>query len=411
MNVFGKVNTTNAKMKSKKESLKNQVKKLNKYLVKNLGSIRHDFNEKIKKLEEDSVKCLNDSEFDVLHKNLDEFKKVNENISFLIESEINHDEMISKLKDKLSDNIDKTVKLRNEFLETLKNHEKMYENKKKDKENVENLIADVENRFKLIRETFDISELKKQSNNIETKVEAKPDFSDIKGEFTKLFSIHLLNITAKIDEIENKFQENIDEITKNHVNLDNYVTKEAYISNFNSFLSLKTNEVRQEIFNIIKTMQKSIDEIFNTLQIVNKNNKIFLDFKNELNENFNIERFDDKIKLNLSSLKKDFDEKLNQIEKSQTGINLIIKTLEEKEDSLNIDDVKKNLDKELFSIKMEVIEMKNYLKIFNRDDFVAKLKHFHDHYDDLKKTLENHQVRLFAVRSDLSIMMRTLKIS
>ena len=87
--------------------------------------------------------------------------------------------MISKLKDKLSDNIDKTMKLRNEFLETLENHEKIYENEKKDKENVENLIADVENRFKLIRETFDISELKKQSNNIETKVEAKLDLSDI----------------------------------------------------------------------------------------------------------------------------------------------------------------------------------------------------------------------------------------
>ena len=48
--------------------------------------------------------------------------------------------------------------------------------------------------------------------------------------------------------------------------------------------------------------EKSIDEIFSTLQIISKNNKIFLDLKNELNENFNIERFDDKIKLNLSSL-------------------------------------------------------------------------------------------------------------
>ena len=50
MNI-GKVDTTNAKMESKKESLENQMEKLNKYLVKNLGSIRHDFNEKIKKLE------------------------------------------------------------------------------------------------------------------------------------------------------------------------------------------------------------------------------------------------------------------------------------------------------------------------------------------------------------------------
>ena len=174
-------------------------------------------------------------------------------------------------------------------------------------------------------------------------------------------------------------------------------------------MSLKTNELRQEIFNIIKTMQKSIDEIFNTLQIVNKNNNIFLDFKNKFNVNFNIERFNDEIKLNVSSVEKDFDKKLDQIGKSQTVINSITKTLEEKEESLNIDDVKKNLDKELFSIKMEVIEMKNYLKIFNRDDFVAKLKHFHDHYDNLKKTLENHKVRLFDVRSDLSIMMSDIK--
>ena len=70
---------------------------------------------------------------------------------------------------------------------------------KKDKENVEHLIADVENRFNLIRETFDVSEFKKQLKNIETKIETKPDFSDIKGEFTKLFSIHLLNITAKTE--------------------------------------------------------------------------------------------------------------------------------------------------------------------------------------------------------------------
>ena len=71
---------------------------------------------KWKKLEE-SVKCLNDSEFDVLQKNLDEFKKVKENISFLMESEINHSEMIL--------NIGKTVKLRNEFLEVLVNHKKI----------------------------------------------------------------------------------------------------------------------------------------------------------------------------------------------------------------------------------------------------------------------------------------------
>ena len=108
MNVFGKLNTTAAKIESKKKSLENQLVKLNKYLVINLDSIRHDFNEKIKKLEEDSVKCLKVSEFDVLHKNLDEFKKVKENISFSIESGINHDEMISKLKDELSDDIDKT---------------------------------------------------------------------------------------------------------------------------------------------------------------------------------------------------------------------------------------------------------------------------------------------------------------
>ena len=82
MNVFGKLNTTAAKIESKKKSLENQLVKLNKYLVINLDSIRHDFNEKIKKLEEDSVKCLKVSEFDVLHKNLDEFKKVKENISF-----------------------------------------------------------------------------------------------------------------------------------------------------------------------------------------------------------------------------------------------------------------------------------------------------------------------------------------
>ena len=79
-----------------------------------------------------------------------------------------------------------------------------------------------------IRETFDVSELKKQLNNIEIKIEAKPDFIDIKSEFTKLFSIHLLNINAKIDEIENRFQENIDEVTKKHINLSNNADKEAY---------------------------------------------------------------------------------------------------------------------------------------------------------------------------------------
>ena len=86
MNVFGKLNITNAKMESKKKSLENQLEKLSKYLVKNLASMRLDFNEKIEKLEEDSVKCLNNSEFDVLHKNLDEFKKVRKNFSFLVES-------------------------------------------------------------------------------------------------------------------------------------------------------------------------------------------------------------------------------------------------------------------------------------------------------------------------------------
>ena len=94
-----------------------------------MGYSGHDFYEKIKKLEEDSVKWLNNSEFDVLHKNLDKFEKVKQNISFLIESEIN-DKIISKLKCKLSDNIDKTVKLRNEFLETLENHEKIQKNEK-----------------------------------------------------------------------------------------------------------------------------------------------------------------------------------------------------------------------------------------------------------------------------------------
>ena len=53
--------------------------------------------------------------------------------------------------------------------------------------------------------------------------------------------------------------------------------------------------------------------------------------------------------------------------------------------------------------------MKNYLKIFNRDDFVNKLKHFHEHYDDLRKTLDNHKVRLFDARSDSSIMMSNIK--
>ena len=89
----------------------------------------------------------------------------------------------------------------------------------------------------------------------------------------------------------------------------------SYISNFNTAISLKINEIRQEIFNITKTMKKSIDEIFSTLQIISKNNKIFLDFKNEFNDNFNIQRFDDKVKLNLSILKKDFDKKFDQIEK------------------------------------------------------------------------------------------------
>ena len=42
--------------------------------------------------------------------------------------------------------------------------------------------------------------------------------------------MHLSNITPKIDEIGNRFQENIDEITKNYENLNNNATKEAYIS-------------------------------------------------------------------------------------------------------------------------------------------------------------------------------------
>ena len=87
---------------------------------------------------------------------------------------------------------------------------------------------------------------------------------------------------------------------------------------------MKTNELRQKIFNIIKTMQKSIDEILRTLQIISKSDKIFLDFKNEFNDNLSIQRFDDKIKLNLLILKKDFDKKFDRIEKSQTSIYSII---------------------------------------------------------------------------------------